>query len=100
VPAPVVTGVSPATGPLAGLTPVTVTGSGFTNATGVRFGTVAATNLAVAGDTQLTVTSPPATASGAVDVTVTTPGRDLIRLSRRPVHLRVEAPDGREGGSR
>jgi len=74
VPAPVVTGVSPATGPLAGLTPVTVTGSGFTNATGVRFGTVAATNLAVACDTQLTVTSPPATASGAVDVTVTTPG--------------------------
>lgn len=52
---------------------MTVTGSGFTNATGVRFGTVPATNLAMAGDTQLTVTSPPATASGAVDVTVTTP---------------------------
>jgi hypothetical protein len=50
-----------------------VTGSGFTNATGVSFGTVAATNLAVAGDTQLTVSSPAAAATGAVDVTVTTP---------------------------
>jgi hypothetical protein len=73
VAAPVVTGVSPASGTVAGGDTVTVTGSGFTNATGVSFGTVAATNLAVAGDTQLTVSSPAAAATGAVDVTVTTP---------------------------
>jgi hypothetical protein len=34
---------------------------------------VAATDLAVAADTQLTVTSPAAGTSGAVDVTVTAP---------------------------
>ncbi|MGD0605769.1 MAG: LamG-like jellyroll fold domain-containing protein [Streptosporangiaceae bacterium] len=73
VAAPVVTGVSPASGTVAGGDTVTVTGSGFTNATGVSFGTVAATHLAVAGDTELTVSSPAAAASGAVDVTVTTP---------------------------
>jgi len=60
-------------------TPVTVTGSGFTNATGVRFGTVADTNLAVAGDTQLTVTSPPPTARGRRDRHHA--GRDLSSAS-------------------
>ena len=71
--APAVTGVSPTSGPVAGGDTVTVTGTGFTGTTGVSFGTVAATNLAVASDTQLTVTSPPAAAAGTVDVTVTTP---------------------------
>jgi IPT/TIG domain len=52
---------------------VTVTGTRFTGATGVGFCKVAATNLAVASDIQLTVTIPPANASGPVDVTVTTP---------------------------
>ena len=71
--APVVTGVSPASGLMAGGETVTVTGSGFTNATKVSFGTVTTTNLTVASDTQLTVPSPAATTSGTVDVTVTTP---------------------------
>jgi trimeric autotransporter adhesin len=38
----------------------------------VQFGSVAATNLSIVSDTQLTVTSPPPNASGTVDVTVTT----------------------------
>jgi hypothetical protein len=70
--APTVTGVSPNSGPAAGGQDVTVTGSGFTGTTAVSFGTAAAPNLAVASDTQLTVTSPPG-AAGTVDVTVTTP---------------------------
>ena len=70
---PTVTDVSPKSGPVTGGTKVTMTGTGFTGATGVNFGPVAGQNLAVASDTQLTVTSPPATASGPVDVTVTTP---------------------------
>jgi hypothetical protein len=70
---PIVTGVGPASGPTAGGTVVAVTGSGFTNATAVSFGQIAALDLSVASDTQLTVTSPPAAASGAVDVTVITP---------------------------
>ena len=50
-----------------------MTGSGFSGAIGVSFGSAAATNLNVVSDTQLTVTSPPANASGPVDVTVITP---------------------------
>jgi hypothetical protein len=38
----------------------------------VLFGSVTATNLNVVNDTQLTVTSPPANVSGALDVTVYT----------------------------
>jgi hypothetical protein len=71
--APVVTGVSPASGWVSGNDPVTVTGSGFAGATRVGFGPAAASGLSVANDTELTVTSPPAAASGTVDVTVTTP---------------------------
>jgi hypothetical protein len=71
--APTVTGVSPTSGPVAGGGTVTVTGTGFTNVSKVSFGTVPASNLAVASDTQLAVTSPPAAAARLVDVTVTTP---------------------------
>jgi hypothetical protein len=70
--APTVTSVNPTSGPVAGGDTVTVTGSGFTGAIGVSFGTVAASNLVVANDNQLTVTSPPA-AAGTVHVSVTTP---------------------------
>jgi IPT/TIG domain len=71
--APIVTGLSQSSGLAKGGDSVTVTGSGFSGATGVNFGTVAASNLAVASDIQLTVTSPPGTASTTVHVTVTTP---------------------------
>jgi hypothetical protein len=67
-----VTGVSPNTGPAAGGTLVTVTGSGFTGATAVAFGGRPGTAPLIAQDgTGLTVTSP--AGSGTVDVTVTTP---------------------------
>ena len=70
---PVVTAISPTTGAIAGNQPFTLTGTGFTGATVVSFGTVAGTNLVVTSDTSITVTSP-AIAAGVVDVTVTTPG--------------------------
>jgi hypothetical protein len=69
--APTVTGLSPNSGPEAGGTMVTITGSGFTGATAVDFGTVPATNVTVVSDTSITATSPAGT--GIVDVTVTTP---------------------------
>jgi hypothetical protein len=69
--APSVTGVSPNSGTTGGGTGVTVSGSGFTGATAVHFGTVAATTFTVNSDTSITVTSPPQGA-GTVDVTVTT----------------------------
>ncbi|HEX3899493.1 MAG TPA: IPT/TIG domain-containing protein [Mycobacteriales bacterium] len=70
---PTVTSVSPTTGPIAGGTSVTITGTGFTGATAVHFGTVAASSVTVNSATKITVTAP-AAAAGAVDVTVTNAG--------------------------
>jgi hypothetical protein len=71
VAAPSVTGISPDTGPAAGGTLVTITGSGFTGATAVEFGTNAATNATVVSATTITADSP--AGAGTVDVAVTTP---------------------------
>lgn len=71
--APAVTGLAPAQGPAAGGTQVTLTGSGFTDASAVTFGGEPGTGLAVAHDGSLSVAAP-AHAPGAVEVRVTTPG--------------------------
>ena len=68
----IVTGISPTMGSLAGGTTVTIMGIGLSGVTAVNFGGTAATNLAVASDTQITATSP-AGKLGPVDVTVVTP---------------------------
>ena len=70
---PVVNSLSVSTGPATGGTPVIITGTNFTGATAVDFGTVPATGFTVQSDTQITVTSPPGVA-GTVDVTVVGPG--------------------------
>jgi hypothetical protein len=69
---PKITAVSPGGGPAAGETAVTLTGTGFTGATGVSFGASPGTDLKVVSDTVITVTSPPG--SGTVDVRVEGPG--------------------------
>ena len=56
--APAVTGISPTSGPTAGGTVVTITGTGFTGATAVDFGTTAATNLTVVNGTEITADQP------------------------------------------
>src|ERR1700722_2734220 len=71
LPPPVVTLVEPLSGPAAGGTVVTITGSGFTYASAVRFGTKSGTALTIVSDTKITVTAPAGT--GAVTVTVTNP---------------------------
>ena len=68
---PAVTGLSPAAGPTSGGTSVTISGSGFSGATAVAFGTTAATSFTVNSDSQITATSP-AGAASTVDVRVTT----------------------------
>ncbi|WP_239696736.1 MULTISPECIES: IPT/TIG domain-containing protein, partial [unclassified Streptomyces] len=50
---------------------MTVTGTGFTGATAVRFGATQAPSFTVISDTQITATTPLGT--GTVQVTVTTP---------------------------
>lgn len=68
--APTVLSVEPNEGPAAGGTEVTVTGSSFTDATGVTFDGVAGTAFVLVSDTEITVTTPAGTA-GPADVVVT-----------------------------
>jgi hypothetical protein len=72
-PLPTVTSVSPASGPLAGGTVLTITGTAFTGATAVSVGGVAATSVTVVNDTTITATTP-AGSAGTASVNVTTPG--------------------------
>lgn len=69
--APTITSVSPATGPAAGNTLVTITGSDFIGTTDVKFGANSGTNVNIVSDTQIKVRTP-AGSAGAVDVVVTT----------------------------
>lgn len=72
-PEPIVTRVSPGTGPIGGGTTVVITGAGFTGALGVKFGGTHALNYNVNDSTQITATAPSGSV-GTVDVTVTTSG--------------------------
>ena len=71
-PVPAITGISPSSGPLAGGTLVTITGTGFTGVTAVTFGSTAGTITGTTTDTSITATSPAGT--GTVDITVIAPG--------------------------
>ena len=73
VPLPSVTAVTPDSGPLAGGTAVTITGTGFVDGqTMVDFGGSAGTTVTCTLDTSCSATSPPG--SGTVNVTVSTAG--------------------------
>jgi hypothetical protein len=69
---PVVLSLTTSSGTSSGGTLVTLTGSGFTAATSVLFGSVAAPNFTINSDSSLSVWTP-AQASGSVNLTVTTP---------------------------
>lgn len=68
---PVITGISPSVGPVPGGTTVTLTGTRFSDATAVLFGTASA-SFTVQSDTSITTTSP-AGRPGSVPVVVVTP---------------------------
>jgi hypothetical protein len=70
---PSVAALSTATGSAYGGTSVTITGTGFTDASTVDFGAVAATSFTVNSDGSITAVAP-GNSVGTVDVTVTTPG--------------------------
>ncbi|HLX62908.1 MAG TPA: IPT/TIG domain-containing protein, partial [Planctomycetota bacterium] len=69
---PTVTSVSPLSGPTAGGTLVTVTGTNFSPTSTVTIGGVAATNVTINSNTQLTLRTPVGT-TGQADVVVTNP---------------------------
>ena len=100
LPSPAVTGVSPSAGPAAGGTPVTITGSYFTNATAVDFGAAPATSFTVDSDSQITASAPAGT--GTVDVTVislggtsTTSSSDAYTYEEPPT-AQITTPEGGE----
>ena len=71
---PTVTSVAPASGPLRGGNTVTIARTGFTGATSITFGGVAATNFTVMSNTAITAVVPGSTTTGAVSVIVTNGG--------------------------
>ncbi|HEY2672161.1 MAG TPA: IPT/TIG domain-containing protein [Rugosimonospora sp.] len=74
--APTVASVTPDQGPTSGGTTVTITGTGFTGATGVTFDGQPGTGLVVSpSGTSLTVTTPPGSV-GPADVVVEVPGQN------------------------
>ena len=73
-PPPTVTGVIPTSGPTAGGTAITITGTGFDTGATVTVGGTAATGVSVVSPTQLTVTTP-AHAAGVADVVVAVGGQ-------------------------
>jgi hypothetical protein len=70
---PDLSSLSPILGPLAGGTSVTLTGTGFTGATAVKFGSTNASSFTVNSNTSITATAP-AGSAGQKDITVTTAG--------------------------
>ena len=70
---PSLTALTPASGPTAGGTAVTITGDDLLGATAVSFGGVVAASFTVDFATQITAVTP-GHAPGATDVAVTTPG--------------------------
>jgi len=71
-PAPAIKSIAPPSGPAAGGTTITISGTGFDGVTAIRFGTVPASGFTTQSSTSIAAVSPPATA-GSVHVTLTTP---------------------------
>jgi hypothetical protein len=71
--APTITGLSPTSGPIAGGTTVSITGTNFTGTTSITFGGTAATSMMVVSATEVSCIVPPLT-GGVVDVALVTPG--------------------------
>jgi len=66
---PEITGISPTSGPTAGGTIATISGSAFLNVVAVRIGGTAATSFVVNSSTSISVNTPPGS-TGLADVTV------------------------------
>jgi hypothetical protein len=78
-PAPTLNSIAPTSGPTAGGTSVTLTGTGFVNGATVLFGALPATSVTWNSGTSLSATTP-AQSAGTVGVTVTNPDTQSAAL--------------------
>ena len=81
---PTIKTVSPASGPIAGGTPFTITGTNLTGATSVKVNGVAATSVVVVSPTSITAISPTGTTGSTnvvADVVVETLGGTVTKVS-------------------
>jgi hypothetical protein len=90
-PAPTVTGISPANGPTAGGTTVTITGTGFVDGATVTIGGASATGVTFVNATTINATTPARTA-GAKDVMVTNPDTQTGTLTSGFTYITNTAP--------
>lgn len=99
---PVVTGVSPASGPLTPIAPVVVTGRSLDMAMGVKFGALPGT-IVSSSNNAITVLPPAAVKVGAVPIVVVGPGGTVNLAGAytyfdRPVLARLTPAIGTPGG--
>jgi IPT/TIG domain/PASTA domain len=71
-PAPAITSIAPPSGPIAGGTTVTITGTDLAGASSVKFGSELASSFTVVSESEITAVAPPGEAIGPVAVSVTT----------------------------
>ena len=79
IPVPVVSGLSPTSGPASGTTRVIITGTGFSGAGSVLFGSTPASMYAINNDSSIAAIAP--SGAGTVDITVTTPGGTSVMVA-------------------
>ncbi|MEO3772206.1 IPT/TIG domain-containing protein [Micromonospora sp. B9E7] len=101
---PTITSIVPNSGPNTGGTTVTITGTGFTGATGVTFGDTPGTDVVVdPSGTSLTVVTPPGPV-GPVDVAVLLPGANadapggFTYLAAAPTASAITPNEGPQSG--
>jgi hypothetical protein len=89
--APTVASVAPNSGPMAGGTSVTITGTNFVSGATVAFGSAPATNVTVVDSTSITAATP-AHVTGVVSVTVTNPDSQSGTLTNGFSYISTTAP--------
>jgi hypothetical protein len=87
-PAPTITSISPAIGPFAGGTTLTITGTGFVAGASVTFDAVAGTSITVVSATKITVDTPAGT-PGAPVIVVTNPNGQAATITAGYTYLGV-----------
>ncbi len=90
--------VSPNSGPPAGGTPITITGSGLSNTEAVYFGDQAATNVTIVSATEITATTPPGSGSVAPSI-VTSDGGESAPATVLFTYAGGQAGSARNGAA-